>query len=243
MKRAKRNSSKLDIAMAALAAGSVAFAVFAMPNPIFEGAVASTGLAMIIEAAQPPLGATARFGAVAAAATATFALVWLVLRALSRKAPAPKREPKIAEIDVAAPKIRRADAHPDAPARRPIFAGLDLGEPIEQEAEREPSFAPVAEEEEEQPVAEADYPRFTPVEEPEATEEAELSEEQPTFEQDSIPHRMQRLELGLLRRERKPEAAETADSPWPHQAPAQQERIDERLRGAIADLQKLARSS
>jgi hypothetical protein len=50
---------------------------------------------------------------------------------------------------------------------------------------------------------------------------------------------MQRLELGLLRRERKAEGGEIWSSP----APADQERIDERLRGAIADLQKLARTS
>jgi hypothetical protein len=82
------------------------------------------------------------------------------------------------------------------------------------------------------------------MEEPEA-EELELSQEEAPVdgEQDSIPHLMQRLELGLLRRERKAQDAGSADQLWSSPAPAEQERIDERLRGAIADLQKLARTS
>jgi hypothetical protein len=54
---------------------------------------------------------------------------------------------------------------------------------------------------------------------------------------------MQRLELGLRRRERKNQSAGTADPLWSSPAPAQQEQIDDRLRGAIADLQKLAARS
>jgi hypothetical protein len=99
--------------------------------------------------------------------------------------------------------------------------------------------------EEEQPVAEADYPSFTPVEEPEEVETLELSEEapEPVYERDSIQHLMQRLELGLLRREGKAQATETAAPVWTSAAPAQQGQIDERLRGAIADLQRLAARS
>lgn len=36
-----------------------------------------------------------------------------------------------------APRLRRADAHPDAPARRPLFAGSDLGEPVADHDETE----------------------------------------------------------------------------------------------------------
>jgi hypothetical protein len=242
----KHNTSPLDFAMAALAGASVAFAVFAMPEWRFEQAVGLSGLPLIVPAAQPPLGDTARLLVAAIAGAFAFGLAWLVLRSIGNKPAAPKKRFEPVEIDVV-PTIRRADAHPDAPARRPIFAGLDLGEPIEPEAEREPFFAPVAEEaaEEEQPVAEEDYPCFTPVNEPEEAEELELSKEavEPQYEQDSIPHLMQRLELGLLRRERKAENVGNAAPVWSSHAPAEQERIDERLRGAIADLQKLAARS
>jgi hypothetical protein len=200
---------------------------------------------MIVPAAQPPLGETARLLVAAVAGAFASALVWLVLRSIGKKPSAPKQRFEPVEIDVV-PTIRRADAHPDAPARRPIFAALDLGEPIEPEVEREPCFAPVVEEEEEEvSVAEADYPCFTPIEESEQTEELELSEEaaQPAYEQDSIPHLMQRLELGLLRRERKAQGGGEASPVWSSPAPAETDRIDERLRGAIADLQRLATRS
>jgi hypothetical protein len=241
----KRNTSMLDIAMAALAGASVAFAVFALPDWRFHQAVALSGLPLILPAAQPPLGETARLLVAAVAGGFAFCFAWLVLRAVGKKPAAPKKRFEPVEIDVV-PTLRRADAHPDAPARRPIFAGLDLGEPIEPEAEREPCFASIAEGvEEEEPVAEGDYPSFTPVEEPEQAEELELSEEapQPEYEQDSIPHLMQRLELGLLRREREGTSAGDAAPVWSSPAPAEQQRIDERLRGAIADLQKLAARS
>lgn len=127
--------------MAALAAGSVAFLIYAMPDRQFAGLVEVSGLPRLISAAQPPLGTTARVAAVAAAALSTFLLVWAVLRGLGRKKPVRRPEPElepepqrkrtIGAMEVApAPKIRRADAHPDAPARRPLFAEHDLGEPV-----------------------------------------------------------------------------------------------------------------
>ena len=248
-KQAKRKQSRLDIAMAALAASSVAFAIYAMPGAYFEQAVTSTGLPLIVDAAQPPLGATARLGAVLAAAAATFALVWLVLRSLGpKKAPVPKRQPEITEIEIEPPKIRRADAHPDAPARRPILAGLDLGGSFDQLGTfdgEEPAVTPfeeVAEEEPEQRSEEEDmrpFPSFLVLEQPEEERDEPAFEdlaaalpEVPEVEQTSIPHLMQRLELGLLRRERG--SAQNGD-----RDPGEAERIDERLRGAIADLQKL----
>ncbi len=139
MKLAKGASSPLDAAMAALAAGSVAFLIYAMPDRQFAGLVEVSGLPRLISAAQPPLGTTARLAAVAAAALGTFLLVWAVLRALGGKKPLRKPEPEtepqrkrtIGAMEAApAPKLRRADAHPDAPARRPIFAEHDLGEPV-----------------------------------------------------------------------------------------------------------------
>jgi hypothetical protein len=239
----KRNISTLDLAMAALAGASVAFAVVALPDWRFHQAVALSGLPLILPAAQPPLGQTARLLAAAAAGAFSFGLVWLVLRSIGKPA-APRKKPvAIEEIEIA-PRIRRADAHPDAPARRPIFAGMDLGEPVEPEAEREPCFAALAEEEEE-PAVEVDCPGFTPLEVEQEAETLELWQEAApvSYDQDSIPHLMQRLELGLLRRERKAGGAGAADPVWSSPAPAEQERIDERLRGAIADLQRLAARS
>lgn len=251
-KRAKRKQSRLDIAMAALAASSVAFAIYAMPAVYFEEAVASSGLPLIMDAAQPPLGATARVGAMVAAAVATFGLVWLLLRSLDgRKAPAPRRQPEISEIEIAPPKVRRADAHPDAPARRPILAGLDLGGSFDQlgtfdadKAAELPSeeVSEDTQQEQAQEWMEEEDPRplpsFLVLEQPEERDEPAFEDlaaalpEVPEIEQTSIPHLMQRLELGLLRKERGSTQAGAGD-------PAEADRIDERLRGAIADLQKL----
>lgn len=140
----------LDRAMAALAAASVGFVMFAMPDAIFSGLVATSGLPALIPAAEPPLGQTARLAAVVLAALGTFFLVSLILRALGQQAPRPKTaptavapepepEPQLSSrrrsfiaVEEPAPKIRRADAHPDAPARRPLFAGSDLGEPLDE---------------------------------------------------------------------------------------------------------------
>ena len=253
-KRSKRKQSRLDIAMAALAASSVAFAIYAMPAAYFEEAVAASGLPMILDAAQPPLGATARLAAVLAAAAATFGLVWLVLRSLGpKKAPKPRRQPIITEIEIEPPKIRRADAHPDAPSRRPILAGLDLGGSFDQlgtidgeEAAKAPAsdFYPEGSQEEAgEELQEEDprpFPSFLVLEQPEEEERDEPAFEDlaaalpevPDVEQTSIPHLMQRLELGLLRRERGSAQNGAHD-------PGEADRIDERLRGAIADLQKL----
>lgn len=225
-KSAKRASSALDAAMAALAAGAVAFVVYAMPQGSFESLVASSGLPQVLPAAEPPLGMTARIGALCAAGAATFALVWLVLRALGPKAPPPRRKGRPTEIELT-PKIRRADAHPDAPARRPIFAALDFGEP--EPAAEEAEFADLAE-----PAATEVVEEEAPARpEPLAAVAAALPEP-PEVEQTSIAHLMQRLELGLLRRERSGDPAELRAANEPAE-------MDERLRSAIEDLQQLAR--
>jgi hypothetical protein len=288
----KRRFSPLDLAMAAFAAGSVGFVVFVMPDASFERVVELSGLPLILPAANPPLGTTARLAVLSFAAIGTFALVALVLRSLgkSTRRPQPKAESKLQrrskpeEIDIPLPKIRRADAHPDAPARRPIFAGLDLGapfdaatfeqqHPVEQDLldSEEEEFAlceddlhyPLLEAEEEAtpfPEDELNYPVAKQEEAAEATEvaEADATEERPLPSfivpqegadngesdtsapaaeapapddagQDSISHLMQRLELGLFRREG---SGSDAVAP-PNQ-------MDHRLRSAIDDLQKLA---
>lgn len=138
--------SSLDMAMAALAAASVGFVTFAMPDDLFAGLVTASGLPALLPAAEPPLGTTARLAVVAAAAIGAFLLVSLALRALGQPAgPKAAKAEAVAEPEAPpsgrrrsfmvkeeeAPRIRRADAHPDAPARRPLFAGSDLGEPLD----------------------------------------------------------------------------------------------------------------
>ena len=142
----------LDAAMAALAAASAGFVTFAMPDAVFADLIGMSGLPALIPAAEPPLGPTARLAAVAAVAVGAFLLVSLLLRALGQQPPkaetasiapaAPKpaeapaatggrRRSFLPEPEPEAPRIRRADAHPDAPSRRPLFAGTDLGEPLD----------------------------------------------------------------------------------------------------------------
>jgi hypothetical protein len=259
----KGGGSALDLAMAAFAGTAAGFVIFAMPDGQFERAVELSGLPLVIAAAQPPLGMTARLAAVAAAAVGTWVLVWLVLRALSKKPAEPARRSRPLEIEVPLPRLRRADAHPDAPARRPILAGLELGTPLNDEPEDEEEaeeaiIEEVREDEapEEEIVLDSPLPSFiAEAEATEATEETEAADpdEDPEIpeirdsvapdgpagehEGASIAHLMQRLELGLLRRERATWDG-AAGEPRQNNEPSPQ--LDQRLRSAIDDLQRLA---
>ncbi len=82
----KHSASALDPLMAGFAAGAAAFIVYAMPQARFDDVVQLSGLPMIISAAQPPLGMTARGAVMIAAALGSFVLVWRVLRALGKPA-------------------------------------------------------------------------------------------------------------------------------------------------------------
>lgn len=146
--------ASLDTAMAALAAASVGFVAFAMPDAVFADLVVASGLPSLLPAAEPPLGQSARLIFILLAAGGAFLLVRLMLRALGQQPPrADKPAPAeavetveaapmaggrrrsfvaAAEPEPEAPRIRRADAHPDAPSRRPLFAGSDLGEPLDE---------------------------------------------------------------------------------------------------------------
>ena len=120
----------LDLGVAALAAVSVGFVTFAMPDALFSSLVTATRLPELIAAAAPPLGMTARYAVMAASGLAVFLIVWSLLRSLDgASANEAEERPAMREADPDAPRLRRADAHPDAPARRPIFAGADFGEP------------------------------------------------------------------------------------------------------------------
>ncbi|HEX8241239.1 MAG TPA: hypothetical protein VF574_16005 [Allosphingosinicella sp.] len=169
-----------DAGLAALAALSAGFVVFAMPEPLFAGLVETSRLPEFVAAARPPLGDTARFAAVGAAALLTFAAVWLLLAAVGRVPAGRKAE---AGPEAEAPRLRRADAHPDAPARRPLLA-RDLGEPLDLEDFAEVPEVPAPAEAEYRPL-----PAFLVPQQPEAEPVAEAEpdyhepEPQPTDHQ------------------------------------------------------------
>lgn len=100
-----------------------------MPTDLFASLIDGAGLPLILSAAQPPLGSTARLAVMAGGAAVSFISVWLLLNGLDGVGR--RRTEIVPEPEWLAPRVRRADAHPDAPLRRPIFAGSDLGEPGE----------------------------------------------------------------------------------------------------------------
>lgn len=160
-----------DAGLAALAAVSAGFVAFAMPESLFSGLVEATRLPDLVPAAQPPLGETARLAAAGAAFLLAFAAVWALMAALSRVPASRKVE---AEPEAEAPRLRRADAHPDAPARPPLLA-RDLGEPLDLE-----DF-PEAPAEEEPALTEAEHRPLPAFLVPQATEaEAEVGAEPET---------------------------------------------------------------
>lgn len=122
--------SALDLPVAGLAALAVAFAAFTIPDALLGDAVEATGLPGVLAAAQPPLGTTARLLLALAGALTAFGGTFALLRWLDRFA---SRTPAQFEAPASpapeAPRIRKADAHPDAPPCRPISATRDLGEP------------------------------------------------------------------------------------------------------------------
>jgi hypothetical protein len=225
-------ASLLDLAVAALAGGSVAFATYAMPDSLFTQIVVASRLPELLPAAQPPLGDTARWAAVAAAGIVTAILVWALLRALdhvpARRLPQARTAPADGEPSADTPRVRRADAHPDAPTRRPLRAGRELGEPAEEAPPAEDTLDLVEEAPEERfaDLIPQPLPGFLVPQEAESATEAGAPEEDeeslkalsaqlPDPERDnggkSIGDLMQRLESGLSRRS--PGVAEQAAVP------------------------------
>lgn len=139
------NARAFDAGLAALAAVSAGFVAFAMPESLFSGLVETSRLPDFVPAAEPPLGGTARLAAAGAAALLVFGALWALLTALGHR-PASRKPEAGLEPESEAPRLRRADSHPDAPARRPLLA-RDLGEPLdlddfpEAPADEEPAFA------------------------------------------------------------------------------------------------------
>ena len=185
-----KGGSLLDNGVAALAALSSGFLVYAMPDGLFSRIVIASRLPQFLAAAQPPLGMKARLAVIAVVAAVAYAFVWSLLRALDTIGG--KAQPVIVPAAAPeAPRLRRADAHPDAPSRRPIFAGRELGEPGEDEEPlelaAETAFEPEAEPEFE-PYDQAAFepqPGYEPEPEPEVGSErvpAFLVPQQPEHE-------------------------------------------------------------
>lgn len=245
----------LDFAVAALAGGSVAFALFAMPADLFSRLIELSQLPSLVAAAEPPLGATARLAAVGAGGLVAFLCVYFLMRALDRPSqpsvrPARAPEPLEELREEAVPRLRRADAHPDAPARRPIFAARDFGEvetvepePVEEyftsPEEMEPEPLPQSifgQTEEEAAAPEPEAPQaWTPVPEPEP-EPVQVATEpsnDPAAE-GAIPELLARLEGGLKKRGQ-------ALPPPPQLDPVSEKpAAGHGLRSALRDLQKMA---
>lgn len=132
MKQRKTLGTAIDAGASLLAGGSAAFVLFAMPEDLLARLFAACGLASFSPKFQPPIGAGLRFGLAALAGLVALAFVWSLMKALDR-APARAAVGR-AEPEADAPRLRKADAHPDAPARRPLLAGRDLGEPLDLDA-------------------------------------------------------------------------------------------------------------
>jgi hypothetical protein len=243
-------SNRIDLPLAAIAGLAVAFTMFVMPGDLLGRAVEATGLPQFLSAAQPPLGTKARALAAAAGAIAAFGAVFLLLRILGRRGrPAPRRreEPEAETAEPAAPRLRRADVHPDAPSRRPILAARELGEPVRREpATAAPFWRPddfPAEPDE----PEAAEPQAEVVEEPEALDlggpEIEILQPEafvrsdepappaeefappPSVDESTLPDLMQRLERGLARRLRQQGVFPVAEVPTIVEADPQPEPV------------------
>jgi hypothetical protein len=244
-----------DAGLAAFAAVSAGFVAFAMPDPLFSGLVQASRLPDFVAAAQPPLGDTARSAAVGAAVLFVFAAIWALMAALGR---VPARREAAAVVEAPAPRLRRADAHPDAPPRPPLLA-RDLGEPLELAdfAEESVEDAPFVDADlkplpgfliPQEPEAEAEPAELEAAPEPEAEPEAEavpiaeLAAQLPDAEDEtdqSLSQLVNRIEFGLAR---KRQALPAAELPQVEEPSIEQERVGHRLRSAINDLQKIASS-
>jgi hypothetical protein len=138
----KVTARAFNLAVAAFAAAALGFAVFAMPRELFEELVAGTGLPALISSAEAPLGVKARLVAAAGGGGVLLVLTWSLLTLLdrvARKAPAKPAEDDFFDLGFDPPRLRRADAHPDAPSRHPIRAGREFGEPVDPVTEEEPA--------------------------------------------------------------------------------------------------------
>lgn len=230
-------SAFADALVAGFAALAVAFVAWAMPGDIFSDLVGASGLAAIVPAAQPPLGETARLLTMAALAGGVFTLLFGLLRLIGMR-PSRARTASFAVQGPVAPRVRRADAHPDAPSRAPILAMAELGTPIPPPPpEPEEPYTFYTSHPEPAEIAEAADvlvlgEPFALEPEPEATESAAAAPP-PVRGNESLSELMRRLEQGLTR------LGVAGEPPRAAAEPAVRA-TDDRLRHAIEDLQRMA---
>ncbi|MFC0590029.1 hypothetical protein ACFFF7_11440 [Novosphingobium aquiterrae] len=96
---------------------------------VIESLVMASGIDLIVPAAAPPLGITARI-LMALLLAAVGALIGaMIARRLARPSPEVReRKRNVHGQDAPQQSVRVRDSHPDAPARRPISAHEELGE-------------------------------------------------------------------------------------------------------------------
>jgi hypothetical protein len=223
-------STTIDAGVTLLAGSAAAFVLFAMPEALLGRGLAALRLASFSPRFQPPLGQNVRLAIAAAAGLLVLGFVWSLMKALERKPAADKAaaDSVIAAPapDPEAPRLRKADAHPDAPARRPLIAGRDLGEPLDLDqpldltAEDALEATPEEEEEEfvpqpeplpaatpipQEPAADP-LPPFLVAQEPEETSDQpeqpvqSVAHGAPESDEESIVSLMHRFETGLVRK-------------------------------------------
>jgi hypothetical protein len=121
---------RLNLPLAPVAAGAVAALaalVFALlPADMLGQIVLDSGIAALVPAAEPPLGATARAALILIVGGGLGLVAWFTMFLLVGA----RTIAFAGKADDGVPVLRRADAHPDAPARRPVFANEDLGTPF-----------------------------------------------------------------------------------------------------------------
>ncbi|WP_267387379.1 hypothetical protein [Sphingomonas sp. GC_Shp_3] len=105
---------------------ALVFAV--MPTSTLESLVVDSGIAALVNAAQPPLGLTARAMLALVGGGVVSVLAWVALFVAVGTRLIILQNPRA--TGVAGPALRRADVHPDAPPRQPVFANRDLGTPF-----------------------------------------------------------------------------------------------------------------
>lgn len=107
---------------------------------VIESLVMKTGIDLIVPAAAPPLGITARI-LVALIMAALGAMIGAMIgRRLARPKMEVRERKRSAKTNEAEqPRVRARDSHPDAPARKPISAHEEFGgDPVREEAPAAP---------------------------------------------------------------------------------------------------------
>lgn len=104
--------------------------ILAIRPSLLEELVIKSRIDLILPAAAPPLGITARILLALILAALGAVVGAIIARRIARPKPVYTERKRAARGPAAAaePKVRSRDSHPDAPARRPISAHEELGE-------------------------------------------------------------------------------------------------------------------